>query len=66
MKLTIYETQNGCVVVEGGSELDYAKPATDFSSRWSSFNSIDAAIAHVRRVLKRWREKKQAAEKGAK
>jgi len=57
MKITIYETPNGCIVTERqGADIT---AVSYFASDYWSFNSTDKAIAHIRSILKRWRDNKQ-------
>ena len=64
MKLTIYESPNGCIVVED-DPLYYPFHRSHAEHYWA-FNSLDKAIAHVRTTLRRWRtERAAAAEKAS-
>lgn len=56
-KITVIESRNGWLVVDGNAEgLEYANQLAGKS--WT-FNSLDAAIAQIRRVLRSWRETDQ-------
>lgn len=59
-KITIMESRNGYLVVDGAAD-GFEKPS-DFAARTWSFNSLDAAIAQIRKVLRAWREDTKAAE----
>ncbi len=61
MKITIAETRNGWLIVDGdmkGFLAEYLPPKV-----WS-YNSLDAAIAQVRRILKSWKAE-QAKEQSS-
>ena len=58
-RLTIIESRNGYLVVDGGAADKYALPY-DLAARTWTFNSLDAAIAQIRKVLKVWREDAEA------
>lgn len=53
-RLTIIESRNGYLVVDG--EVDVREHPFDLAKRTWSFNSLDAAIAQIRKVLRGWRE----------
>lgn len=59
-RLTIMETQNGVLVINGEGRGF----VEDLPDRCWSFNSLDKAIAHVRSVLRGWRETEAAKAKG--
>lgn len=58
MKLTIYETPNGCIIVEGEHAAESWAKLSEFQTNFWSFNSLDKAVAHVRNVLVQWRSNK--------
>ena len=57
-RITVVETRNGFLVVDGEAE-SYETSRTLAKKSWS-YNSLDAAIAQIRRVLKSWREAAEA------
>lgn len=58
-QITIIETRNGVLVVEGdGRGLGLSGVA---QLSWS-FNSLDAAIPEIRHILKSWRESTKVAK----
>ncbi|KKM87478.1 hypothetical protein LCGC14_1268550 [marine sediment metagenome] len=52
--ISVLETRNGWLVVEGDAH-GLSLPIDLASKSWS-FNSLDAAIARIRRILKSWKE----------
>ncbi len=54
-RITVIETRNGFLVVDGSDCERYQTPMDLAHKSWS-FNSLDAVIAQIRRVLKSWRE----------
>lgn len=56
-RITVIETRNGFLVVDG-LDCDGLRRPHDLAAHSWSFNSLDAAIAQIRRVLKSWREAK--------
>ena len=57
-QITVLETQNGCLVVDGNSAGMAAPYLIDAS--WS-FDSVDAAIDEIRRLLDSWCETAELA-----
>lgn len=60
-RLTIMETRNGVLVVDGDQR--YLTPEELVDKSWS-FCSLDKAVTQVRTVLKGWRDGKAAKAKG--
>jgi hypothetical protein len=50
--ITIAETKSGLIIVTG--ELGYTEKPHELFARSDSFNSVDKAIAHIRKAMKAW------------
>ena len=62
-RITIIETRNGVLVVEG--EIDAPERPRELASRTWSFNSLDKAISQIRLILKEWKDKAATEAKEA-
>lgn len=54
-RITIIETRNGVLVVDGDAADHYSRPEELAGKVWT-FNSLDKAVGQIRSVLKQWRD----------
>ena len=55
-RFTICQTQQGYIVVDG--DWDYSTSLDHYlkMNRIASFNAMDPAIAHIRKLMKAWKD----------
>ena len=62
-RITVIESRNGYLVIDG--EATTLELPSQLAKRTWSYNSLDVAIAQIRKVLKGWRQEAAAkAEEG--
>jgi hypothetical protein len=58
MKLTVYKTQNGWLVISGDHKYSFE----DSVKESQSFDSLGKAVAHIRKIMKSWHTKLQTID----